>query len=88
MLVPVRAPRGGLPANMQQRRTYHFWADVAIPKGTTAGTYTTTIELTSAGVAVGNVAVQLTVWPFLLPEETAVPLIAELDHRRLFSFKM
>jgi hypothetical protein len=70
---------------MKRNRTYPFWVDIAIPKGTPVGTYTTTIELTSAGAVVGGVAVQLTVWPFMLPDDADVPLISEVNHRKLFS---
>ncbi|MFQ5589722.1 MAG: hypothetical protein ACE5HE_01035, partial [Phycisphaerae bacterium] len=84
VLVLVRAPRDGLPAVMLPSETYHFWVDIVVPKGTDAGLFTTTIKLTSAGVFVGGVTVRLTVWPFLLPDAAGVPIIAELDHRKLF----
>ena len=84
VLVPVRAPRGGLPATMLPDRTYYLWADLTIPKGTFEGIYSTEIELLSGGERVGAVAVQLTVWPFILPDEADISVIAELDHRRLF----
>jgi len=85
VLVPIRAPRGGLPAQMQPGATYHFWVDVAIPKGTASGTYVTSLELVANDTSLGGVQVHLEVWPFLLPDENTIPLIAELDHRRLFS---
>ncbi|MEK7755801.1 MAG: hypothetical protein AAB385_01160, partial [Planctomycetota bacterium] len=83
-LVPIRAPRGGLPATLLAGETYPFWVDVAIPKGTFEGTYTTTLELLSGATVVGTVDVQLTVWPIVLPDESNVPVVAELDHRTLF----
>ena len=82
--MPLRAPRGGLRATLLPGVTYHFWADVAIPKGTFEGVYTTEIELLSGDVTVGGVNVELTVWPIILPDESAIPLVAELDHRQLF----
>jgi len=85
VLVPLRAPRGGLPASLHPALTNYFWADVTIPKGVGEGAYRSSIVLTDAGVRVGEIDVKLEVWPFVLPESAAVPLLAELDHRRLFS---
>jgi hypothetical protein len=84
VLVPIRAPRGGLPATLARGGTYSFWVDVAVPKGTAEGTYTTSVELLSAGSVVGAVDVQMTVWPIVLPDEADVPVLAELDHQALF----
>ena len=84
VLVPVRALRGGLPVTRSDDATYVFWVDVAIPKGTTEGTYATSIEILSDEAVIGSVDVQLTVWPIVLPDESDVPVVAELDHRELF----
>ncbi len=84
VLVPIRAPRGGLPAELSVGENYVFWVDVAIPKGTTEGSYATTIHFLSGEVAVGALDVQLTVWPIVLPDDSDVPLLAEIDHRALF----
>jgi len=84
VLVPVRASRGGLPAALSANDTYVFWVDVAIPKGTFEGTYATNIELLTGGAVVGSVDVGLTVWPIVLPDESDVPVLAEVDHRSLF----
>ena len=83
VLVPIRAPLGGLPSRLLAGETYHFWADVAIPKGTFSGTYVGRIELLQGGKRVGALAVQLTVWPFMLPDQVGPPVLAELDHRKL-----
>lgn len=85
VLVPVRAPRGGLPGTLRPGETYYFWADVAIPKGTVDGQYESAIRLTSRGQTIGTVDVQLTVWPFVLPDEGPPHVIAEVDHRALFA---
>jgi hypothetical protein len=83
-LVPVRASRGGLPATLSAGDTYVFWVDVAIPKGTFEGMYATNIELLSGGAVVGSVDVGLTVWPIVLPDESDVAVLAEVDHLALF----
>ncbi len=84
LLVPIRAPRGGLPAALLPGETYHFWADLTVPKRTFEGTYNTRIELLARGKAVGGVSVQLTVWPFVLPDDVEPQIIVRLDHRELF----
>ena len=84
VLVPVRAPRGGMPATLSVGDTYVFWVDVAVPKGTSEGMYATNIELLSDGAVVGALDVGLTVWPIVLPDESDVAVLAELDHRALF----
>ncbi len=85
VLVPVRAPRGGLPPQMVANQEYFFWVDVAIAKGTSEGIYASRIELRSEGRVAAAIEVSLTVWPVVLPDEAGIPVIAELDHRRLFS---
>ena len=85
VLVPYRAPRGGLPATLPPGQIWYFWVDVAIPKGTAAGGYSGPIELLSKEAVIGQVQVELNVWPFSLPDNTDIPFIAELNHRQLFS---
>ncbi len=82
-LVPIRAPRGGLPSVLPAGVTYHFWADVAIPKGTSEGTYAGRIEVLSDDKPVATIHVELTVWPMMLPDTADLAAIVELDHRAL-----
>ena len=84
VLVPIGAPRGGLPETLEPGRTYHFWVDVNVPKGAFEGRYTSSLVLTSGERPVGSIDLELEVWPFILPDRIDVPLIAELDHRVLF----
>ncbi len=84
VLVPLSAPRGGLPASLVPGETYQFWVDLRIPKGAFEGTYTARLELTSGEERVASVDVELTVWPIILPDKPDIPIIAEVDHRTLF----
>ncbi|MCH8967033.1 MAG: DUF4091 domain-containing protein [Planctomycetes bacterium] len=84
VLVPIHAPRGGLANTLWPGERYDFWVDLSIPKGTFDGVYTGEIELRSQGRRIAGVAIQLTVWPLILPVDADVTVIAELDHRRLF----
>ncbi len=84
VLVPIDAPRGGLPSTLRSGEVYSFWADIEIPKGTFEGTYTSSIVLSSGDRTIGKIDIELTVWPFILPSQTDIPIVAELDHRALF----
>lgn len=80
VLVPINAPRGGLPTALESQQVYWFWADLAVPTGTDGGVYTGVVELSAAGIPAGTIPIELTVWPFVLPDESSPPLIAEFDH--------
>jgi len=84
ILVPINAPRGGLPKVMRPDKKYSFWVDVNIPKGTFEGDYDSKIEILSRGKIVQTFDIHLTVWPMILPDENIIPIIAEVDHRDLF----
>lgn len=84
LLVPLNAPRGGMPRTFVSGQTYHFWVDVPIPKGASPGLYSTRLELGTQGHALCGVDVELTVWPMVLPDAAPIPFIAEVDHRLLF----
>lgn len=84
VLVPIRAPRGGLPAVLKAGQTYVFWVDVAIPADAPDGVYNGGIEISGAGKSLATAAIQLTVWPFVLPDRSDFVLLADLDHRALF----
>jgi len=80
VLVPISAPRGGLPQRIEPKQTIDFWADLLVSKGTPAGIYNGQIQLLSGKQAVTSIGLELTVWSFVLPDESGVSMIAELDH--------
>ncbi len=84
-LVPLDAPRGGMPNVLSPGVTYHFWADVRIPKGVHDGVYESRIELKSSDNRIGDLDLELTVWPIVLPDTLGFETIAELDHAALTS---
>ena len=84
VLVPIEAPRGGVPSSLAQGVTYHFWIDVSVPKGASAGVYTSRIALVSGDLLLGSVNAELKVYPIMLPDEAEFPAIVMLDHRSLF----
>ncbi len=84
VLVPIDAPRGGLPGRLEPDRAYYFWIDVTIPKETNEGTYTTTLDLYAGTQPVAHQKIELTVLPLVLPDDSGTMFIGELDHRSLF----
>lgn len=83
VLVPIRAPTGGNPTRIAARRPEHLWIDLTIPKGTPDGLYSGEIQIHSGKKLVTSFGYQVTVLPFVLPDESSIPLIAELDHASL-----
>ena len=80
VLIPLDAPIGGLPRLLARGETYAFWTDVSIPKGTAQGIYEGQIRLHSGGQTVGDIRVEVTVWPLVLPDHGNVTATIELDH--------
>ena len=68
VLVPIHAPNGGLPMTLLPKVTYLFWADIVVPKGTFEAVYAGGIELTSNGKCLATIPLELTIWPFILPD--------------------
>jgi len=83
-LVPIRAPRGGLPNRFEPGVPYHFWVDVSVPKATNDGIYATSIQIESDGSVVACLAVELTIAPIVLPDDLDVLFLGDLDHKLLF----
>ncbi len=80
VLIPLGAPRGGLPRSLEPGVTYFFWVDVSIPKGVQAAEYASAIQVFSRGVVVADIPVRLRVLPLVLPDSSEPPAIAEVDH--------
>lgn len=80
VLVPLDAPRGGMPRQLQPGEALYFWADVSIPKDVPEGTYTSRIDLLSSDTLVSTINIELTVLPIVLPDAGAIPVLADVDH--------
>lgn len=85
VLIPLEAPRGGLPLPVSSEQPGDFWMDVEIPKGTAPGAYRGEIAWISGGREAARVELRLTVWPFVLPDADPIPFLVEVDHRPLIS---
>ena len=84
VLVPLNAPRGGMPARLEAGMEYVFWAEMVAEKGTVAGTHNVPFVLESSGKPLGTLDVEFTVWPMVLPDDGTVAAIGEVDHLGLF----
>jgi hypothetical protein len=85
VLVPARAPRGGLPAEIEDSDGVELWIDVRVPRGTAPGAYASNVNISINGKPSTQMPVTLTVWPFVLPDNTGSELIVDLDHEALFA---
>ena len=69
-LANLTVPAGGSVA---------LWVEVAVPFGTTPGLYRSTLAVTAGGWSVSSISIELKVWPFALPTESHLPVMAALD---------
>jgi len=84
VLVPLTAPRGGLPVRVEPGVCQAFWVDVSIPPGTRAGLYRSTIRMRGGWLNLTRaVPLTLEVWPFALPRARHLPVLAGVDTGRL-----
>lgn len=85
VLVPLSAPRGALPIQVEQGRSEALWGEIQVPTGTEAGTYRGSLRLAAAGQAPLEYELVLTVRPFALPLARHLPVLAGLRTRELIS---
>ena len=74
-IVPSTVPGGtyqSFPFSVPAGKNQPVYVEVYIPKGTTAGTYTGTITVTSTGQSAITVPLTLMVWGFTLPDKPAL----------------
>lgn len=70
-LAPIEVPFDmGVQWGVVEHRP--IWVDLAIPSGTSAGTYTGEVTVTKDGRTVGTVDVEAQVYDFELPDETSL----------------
>lgn len=84
VLVPLDAPKGGMPSRLDAGGEYAFWAEFVPGLGTPPGTTKAAIVLQSAGKRLGTLNVELTVWPLSLPDRGDLMAVGELDYVGLF----
>jgi len=72
----------GEPVDLEANQTQPFWLTVQVPRGTPAGEYSGTATVQWDGGEV-PVALNLTVWPFSIPEEQHLTFTNWIDAGRL-----
>lgn len=78
VLVPLAAPRGGLPIELRPNEAEAVWVEIRIPPGTPAGRYASRLKVwEQTGAAVLDVVLE--VWPFALPLTRHLAVVAGLD---------
>jgi hypothetical protein len=65
--------------NIARGQNQSIWADIYIPKGTPAGTYTGTVKITESGATTLTVPVQLSVGNFSLPDVPSLKQFTNVD---------
>ncbi len=84
VLLPVSAGKAGANGAVAADGELRYWVDIAIPKGTAEGVYRAALEWQVNHVSAGRCEIELTVWPFVLPDDAMPTVLGELDHRMLF----
>ncbi len=69
-LIPIRAPKGGLPFVIKSGRNQPIWVDVYIPHEAESGIYKGTMVVSGDGFEPEEINIILEVWDFILPDET------------------
>jgi len=83
-LVPIDTSARGQSVEIDPNGRLAVWIDLAVPRDATAGEYSGTLRISSAGRDDWTATVKLEVYSFVLPDARAVPAIGGFDHRELF----
>jgi len=71
-LVPLEAPDGGAPFDVQNGDNQGVWVDIHVPEGTPAGDYAGDVSISAQGEGATLLPVRLEVWDFTLPAESHI----------------
>jgi hypothetical protein len=83
ILVPLTAPRGGLPIQVREGTCEAVWADLTIPPGTESGIYRSTVDVALRSGSRSRLEVMLTVHPFSLPLTQHLAVVTGIDAGQL-----
>ncbi len=79
IVVPAAAPTGGLPTGAAPGQSVQVFAELDIPDTATAGVYASTVVITGGGETLLEIPLRLTVWPFKLPPQGEMTLLASVN---------
>jgi len=69
-LIPIKSPTDGLPFVVKNGRNQPVWADIYIPNEVESGIYKGKITISGNGFEPEEIAINLEVWNFTLPDQT------------------
>ena len=69
-MVPFQAKKYGAPFAVGAGRNQPVWADIYVPEDAKPGDYTGTFQAKAGAKVISEIKVALTVWKFMLPQET------------------
>lgn len=82
-LVPLNAPKGGLPHTIKPGVPVHLWVDVAIPQDANAGVHSNQFRLLACGQPVASISIETESFPFALPNGEELDVLVEVDKQLL-----
>ncbi len=85
VLVPVEAPGADLANGLEPNVDHFFWVDITIPRDIAPDDYFGEIKLIDGHNTLSTIAIDLRVWPFLLPLPGPTTFIIDVDHKSLIS---
>jgi hypothetical protein len=83
---PYSGAAAGQPFDVVEETNQPIFADVHVPKGTAAGTYTGTIHVTAAGGQSADVPLSVTVWGLDLPDMNALTTHFKMSINDLYDY--
>ena len=81
LLIPLTAPRGALPIDIERGESEAIWVDVHVPVGTEPGVYHGRVRVTTEAGAGRELALVVNVWPFALPQTRHLGVVAGVQAR-------
>ncbi len=78
-LVPINAPRGGLPADVTPNQPMNILIEMLVPLGASPGTHTTAVDVVSAEGLLFRLPVCIDVQPFMLTPPANPLLFANIS---------
>jgi hypothetical protein len=82
-LIPLTAPKGGLPIAVEPNVDELLWAEIRVPPGAEAGLYRSVLRITPTQGAPTQLDVALTVLPFALPQTQHLQVLTGIHAKGL-----
>ncbi len=83
-LIPIGGQPVTEPFDVAAGTSLPIWLDVRIPARTSPGVYVAPIEVSTSGVVLDRVSLEVQVLPMTLPASASAPIVAGVDMRSVF----